>query len=216
MRPTKITAFIMLLACVTLLCGCSKSFFYSFQDEQSLDNGDVQWQMLGNGLHVFRPAGLSLNDGMLLCPFAFNGDVTLKINIVLDCANKEGILFRLIIGKEPAVFPAAFSVMTFYVNSIEQGLEISEKDTSKKIQKKIDGIVPGINKAGDNELILEKKGDQYTYTLNGVLLGEYTAELYFADWFFVQMFGTLGTGATVDTMIIKDFTAIYSGQMQEL
>jgi hypothetical protein len=217
MRPMKNLASIMLLACLPLMCGCGKSFFYSFQEEQSLDNGEVKWQVLGNGSYAIRPGGISLDDKMLLCPFAFKGDATLKINIALDYESSGYVQFLIFISKGPSVIPEAFHVMTFYVASpTNQGVVISEKDTSKKEHVNILGIIPGINKSGDNELILEKKGDHYKYTLNGVLLGEYTAELFFTDWFFVQMVGILGNGTAVDIMVIKDFTALCSGQMQEL
>lgn len=217
MRTSKAMVVSCAFVLLALLAGCGKVFFFSFRNEQALFNDEVAWDISGQGSYEFLPSGISLDDKALLCPYAFKGDVTIRIRLGLGFTGDEvGQLF-LLVSNEPIWSPSAFHMLTFAVaDPSVQGVSLIEKGDDYTLHKIITGLVPGIIKEGENSLEMVKKGDHYKFTLNGTLLGEYDAQQYLAAWFFVQIKGQLGLATDAASMVIEEFRAVSSGEMQEL
>lgn len=205
------------LVLLALLAGCGSTFFFSFEREQALFNDEVIWDISGVGSYEFLPSGISLDDKALLCPYAFDGDVTIGMKLELGFTGDEVGQFFLLVSNEPVWNPSEFHLLTFAIaDPSVQGSMVVEKGAGYVEHKKFSGFVPGIIKEGENILEMVKKKDHYKFTLNGSSLGEYDAQQYFASWFFVQIKAQLGLATDAGSMVIEEFRATCLGEMQEL
>lgn len=197
-----ITFLLLLLASA----GCGKVFFYSFEEEQSLNDGTYTWGIYGIGNYAFKTHGIVLDNKLVVCPLWFNGDVKVEVTFDLNVMASESISFGLLLSSEATDNPqGGHYCLLNAADSLHQALYFIETwGVNKEVRKKWLSLIPGLDKLGTNRIEIRKRGDKYKLSLNGSALFEYAANSYFADDFVVQIFGDIGDNTNDQALVIRD------------
>lgn len=218
MRALRICLAAAVLLGLIASAGCGKRYYFSFKDSQSLTDGVNPWLCYGDGTAQFFSDGVALNDKWIVCPFGFRGDLTIKITYDLDVTEEEVIRFFFLLASD-AVYPSdSYHGGAIYAGDpAMQSAVIAEKHySSSGVKGYWAGIVPGLDRDGENVVQITKRGDRYTFKLNDELMADYVAELYFPGWFYIQIRGEIAEETYAGAMVVKDVTITYSGDIQEI
>lgn len=218
MKAARICLSMIIILLLISFAGCGKKYYFSFKDNQSLTDGEHAWLSYGDGTAVFYSNGVALNDKWIVCPFGFRGDLTIEITYDLNVTEAEQIRFYFLIASD-AVYPSDsyHGGAVLAGNPAVQYALIAEKHySSSEIRGYWPGVVPGLDRDGENVLQLTKRGDRYRFKLNGKLLADYVAGMYFPNWFYIQILGEIEDGTYDGALVVKEVSITYTGDMQEI
>lgn len=218
MKAARIFLSMILILLLIRVAGCGKKYYFSFKDNQSLTDGEHAWLSYRDGTAVFYSNGVALDDKWIVCPFGFRGDLTIEITYDLDVTEAEQVRFYFLIASD-AVYPSDsyHGGAVIAGNLSVQNAIITEKHySSSNLTAYWPGIVPGLDRDGENLLQIIKRGDRYKFKLNGELLADYIAEMYFPDWFYIQILGEIESGTYEGALVVKEVSITYSGDIQEI
>ncbi len=218
MKVVRICLSLIILLSLISYAGCGKEYYFSFKDNQSLTDGEHDWNAYGDGTAQFYWNGVALDNKWIVCPFAFRGDVTINITYELDVSDMEQIRFFFLISSDPE-YPcdSYHGGAVLAGNPLLQDAIIAEKHySSDNVNGYWSGAIPGLDKDGENVLQITKRGDRYRFKLNGELLSDYVAQMYFPSWFYIQIKGEIEDGTYGGALVVKEVSITYTGDIQEI
>ena len=218
MRAIRVCLSAIIILVIVSIAGCGKKYYFSFKDNQSLTDGEHAWLAYGEGTSEFFWNGVALDDKSIACPFAFRGDVTISITYELDVSDMEQIRFYFLIASGPGYPSDSYHGGAINAgNPLHQDAIVIEKHySSDNLMGYWPGVVPGLDKDGENVIQIVKRGDHFKFRLNGELLTDYVAQMYFPNWFYVQVMGEIGDSTYEGALVVKEVSITYTGDIQEI
>lgn len=218
MKTARVCLIAMILLALITLAGCGKEYYFSFKDNQSLTDGVNAWLAHGDGTAQFYWNGVALDDKWLVCPFGFRGDVTINIAYELDVSDLEKVRFNFLIASDPTYPSDSYHGGAVIAGNpaMQDAMVVEKHYSSDDVNGYWPGVVPGLDKDGENVIQITKRGDRYKFKLNGELLADYVAQMYFPNWFYVQIKGEIDDGTYGGALVVRDVSITYTGDIQEI
>lgn len=196
MKTVRAFSIVLTLVILVTLAGCNSTFSYSFKREQELGDWIIEeWFDTSSvssvspmvfPLHAFVPdKGLELRQGGITYPFMFSGDLTYKVNFHLKADTSHSLFFSISLSDQPCTGDGS----DLHLDVIDVGLAseayalIEHEPSAMIMPSEIDNNLPGLNRDGFNQFILEKTGDLVKMEMNGIPIGSITLVKYASVWF---------------------------------
>ena len=213
-RLASVAALLILLAC---LAGCgTTTFFFSFEDELDLENGEYSWITDGPGSMGVGVQGLWMDERAVIFPFRLKGNATITMNMLSACENTELAYFKVMLTDVDNLFNLYHALEMYLGNPVDQIIKLCEKVTSSVNRVAMGPVIPGLVNPGENEIVITKRGNYYRCYINDVLVGGYSAEDYIAEWYEIVIYCELSSSTDADSIFVRDFNLVISGDYEEL
>ncbi len=87
---------LVVLAILLFACGCEpKLYYFSFEDEQQLDNEEGSWMVSVPGNYAFADDGIALNTSMIYGPHKYKGDFKFTLEFKLDTGEGTPVAYGI-------------------------------------------------------------------------------------------------------------------------
>jgi len=169
-KTVRIAVSVLLLMAVLALSGCTKTYFFSFKNLQSLVDYQGAWTLEEDDEWGFTPRGFQSGDANVACPFRFSGDFTYTVKFYLKADATHLIDFGICLGDGTWYDTTENDLhIEFYnTNSATSYYYIydHDQDGTDFEHYDIDEDAPGLVTNGLNTFKLVKTGNNIRITFN--------------------------------------------------
>ncbi len=182
----RLTLAVLLLALIVLMTGCySKTYFFSFKDEQDLENAEGEW-VTEDKDYEFKADGINLQVANVCCPLRFSGGFTMTVRFYLDADVAHYYFFGISLGDGTwyGTTENDLHIEVERCGAPDESYFIADHDTADQYNHyDEDELLPGLNRDGLNIWILKKVGKHITIEVNGARFASFYLKEYDSIWF---------------------------------
>lgn len=206
---------IVILAIVLFACGCEpKLYYFSFQDEQQLENDEGAWMVSIPGNYAFDEDGIVLNSTMIYGPHKYKGDFKFTLEFKLDTGLGVSA-FAVYMTDEPIYEVPTANMLGISLSNIGGTFEsfiIFERGEGSSYGRSFDIAIPGLVDVGENSLYITKTDNHINFKLNDSVLFDYDMQYYPSEWFCPS----LAAFTPSESLIIRSVSIEYEGSRAEM
>lgn len=207
----------ILIFSMLMLSGCGGevwSFDFTTASPSQLDDWFID---SFSGTVNYTPDGAVLDDQGIASPVSFDGDWTMSVVFDLDVDDFNTVYFELFPGSSQGWEPNDYIYSYFdYVGMTDDDWEewyvddTGDSASNWTVWEDEEGVIPGLNRDGENTWKITKSGDHYTTYMNSSRLSSFTAD--YCDGsedFFLNIYAELDGGSVT----FKSVEVKYKGSM---
>lgn len=206
---------LVVLAILLFACGCEpKLYYFSFEDEQQLDNEEGSWMVSVPGNYAFADDGIALNTSMIYGPHKYKGDFKFTLEFKLDTGEGTPALM-VFMADEPtaALFVGNMLGIGFYdIGEAAENFMVLEHAEGHSNTLPFDIDIPGLVNVGENALCITKTDDHINFKLNESVLYDYDLQYYASEWFCPHLIALTPSSS----LIIRSCNIEYQGSRTEM
>jgi hypothetical protein len=196
-------------------CGCEpKLYFFSFEDEQELENDEGAWRVTVPSNYAFEADGIVLNNALICSPHKYKGDFKLTLEFKVDTNLGTPVLAVYMSDAPIYVMPAAnmLGISFIGIGDTFETFVIVERGGGNSYSQSFEMAIPGLVDVGENALYITKTDDHINFKLNDSVLFDYDLQHYSSEWFCPN----LGAVTPSESLIIRSCSIEYKGSRAEL
>jgi hypothetical protein len=209
-------AFLLAVLAIALFaCGCEpKLYYFSFEDEQQLENDEGAWMVSIPGNYAFGADGISLNNTVIYGPHKYKGDFKFTLEFKLDTGSGTPS-FALYMTEEPIYAVPVADMLGITLSQMGETFEsfiIFDKGGGNSYGQSFEMAIPGLVDVGDNALYITKTDNHINFKLNDSVLFDYDLQYYPSEW----ICPSLAALTPSESFIIRSFSVEYKGSREEM
>jgi hypothetical protein len=177
---------LILLMAITL-SGCgTKTYLFSFKNEQDLINAEGEWFPEYYD-YSFNSNGINIQEGNIACPLRFSGNITMTVKFWLNVSVDHIYWMGICLGDGTwsGSTENDIHVEMDYMGSVDESYKVKDHDVDhhETIHYEEHELTPGLNRNGYNVYILRIVGKHVTISLNDAIYADFFIENYDSEWF---------------------------------
>jgi hypothetical protein len=208
-------AIILLLAIALSGCG-GKTYFFSFKNEQDFANTEGTWvSELSN--YTFNSNGLKILDGNIACPLRFSGNITMTVRFWVKASVDYTYWIGISLG-DGTWFDTSENELHIEMENVgapDEYYTVSDNDAAMQqlVHYQVNALTPGLNRNGYNEYVLNKVGEHFTISLNGVEYADFDLGYYDSEWFGPNLMSSWNDSVDdIYGVTFESIRVVYSGE----
>lgn len=206
---------LVVLAVLLSASGCEpKLYFFSFEDEQQLENDEGAWLVTFPGNYAFDEEGIVLNSTLICGPHKYKGDFKITIRFKLDTAAATPE-FAVYLSDNPIYAMPDDSVIGIGLSQMGDTFEsfsIFERGGGESYGHLFEVAIPGLVDVGENALYITKTDDHFNFKLNDSVIFDYDMQYYPSEWFCPHLISI----SPSESIIIRSCGIEYKGSRAEI
>lgn len=203
------------LAILMFACGCEpKLYYFSFEDEQQLENDEGAWLVTFPGNYTFEEDGVALNSTLICGPHKYKGDFKFTLEFKLDTGLGNPIVAVYLADAPIYVMPYdnMVGISILGMGDDFESFVIIERGGGNSYVQSFEMAVPGLVEVGENALYITKTDNHISFKLNDSVLFDYDLQYYPSEWFCPNVSAVTPS----ESLIIRSVSIEYKGSRAEL